>query len=148
MDTHLRSLSSLIIISNSQPNSSEVYDFKLAICCCNKNIHFTCLAYCDIKIDKRHCFLNCNSTRYIINDIIGKKDKRNMSNLNPATHPKDAAQVLQSCLHLCNPMHDSPAGSSIIGILQTRILEWVTISFSRGPSLPRYRTLSLFSLLH
>ena len=138
MDTHLRSLSSLIIISNSQPNSSEVYDFKLAICCCNKNIHFTCLAYCDIKIDKRHCFLNCNSTRYIINDIIGKKDKRNMSNLNPATHPKDVAQVLQSCLPLCNPMDDSPAGSSVIGILQARILEWVTISFSRGPSLPRY----------
>ena len=71
-----------------------------------------------------------------------------MSNLNPATHPKDAAQVLQSCLPLCNPMDDSPAGSSVIGILQARILDWVTISFSWGSSLPRYRTLSLSSLLH
>ena len=71
-----------------------------------------------------------------------------MSNLNPATHPEDAAQVLQSCLPLRNPVDDSPAGSSVIGILQARILEWVTISFSRGPSLPRYWTLSLFSLLH
>ena len=71
-----------------------------------------------------------------------------MSNLNPATHPEDAAQVLQSCLPLRNPVDDSPAGSSVIGILQARILEWVTISFSKGPSLPRYWTLSLFSLLH
>ena len=61
-----------------------------------------------------------------------------MSNLNPATHPEDAAQVLQSCLPLRNPVDDSPAGSSVIGILQARILEWVTISFSKGPSLPRY----------
>ena len=38
--------------------------------------------------------------------------------------------VAQSCLTLCNPMDRSPPGSSVYGILQARILEWVAISFS------------------
>ena len=33
---------------------------------------------------------------------------------------------------LCNPMDYSPPGSSVPGILQARILEWVAIPFSRG----------------
>ena len=38
--------------------------------------------------------------------------------------------VAQSCLTLCNPMDCSPPGFSVYGLLQTRILEWVAISFS------------------
>ena len=45
--------------------------------------------------------------------------------------------VTQSCLTLYNPMDCSPAGSSIHGILQARILEWVAIPFSRGSFQPR-----------
>ena len=45
--------------------------------------------------------------------------------------------VSQSCLTLCNPMDCSPPGSSVHGISQTRTLEWVVISFSRGSSQPR-----------
>ena len=41
-----------------------------------------------------------------------------------------AAKQLQSCLTLCNPIDGSPSGSSVPGILQARILEWVAISFS------------------
>ena len=41
---------------------------------------------------------------------------------------------------LCDPVDCSPPGSSIHGILQARILEWVAISFSRGSSHPRDRT--------
>ena len=37
----------------------------------------------------------------------------------------------------CNPMDCSPPGSSVHGILQARILEWVAISFSRRSSQPR-----------
>ena len=37
--------------------------------------------------------------------------------------------VTQLCLTLCDPMHCSPPGSSIHGIFQARILEWVAISF-------------------
>ena len=49
-------------------------------------------------------------------------------------------EVAQSCLTLCNPMDCSPPGSSVHGILQARILEWVAISFSRESSEPRDRT--------
>ena len=39
--------------------------------------------------------------------------------------------VTQLCSTLCDPMDGSLAGSSVHGILQARILEWVAISFSR-----------------
>ena len=48
--------------------------------------------------------------------------------------------VAKSCLTLCDPMGCSPLGSSIHGISQARILEWVAISFSRESSQPRDRT--------
>ena len=41
-----------------------------------------------------------------------------------------AAKSLQSCPTLCDPIDGSPLGSSVSGILQARILEWVAISFS------------------
>ena len=41
---------------------------------------------------------------------------------------------------LCDPMDCSPPGSSVHGILQARILEWVAISSSRGSSWPRDQT--------
>ena len=43
-----------------------------------------------------------------------------------------AAKSLQLCLTLCNPTDGSPPGSSVPGILQARILEWVAISFSNA----------------
>ena len=43
-----------------------------------------------------------------------------------------AAKSLQSCLTLCDPIDGSPQGSSVPGILQARILEWVAISFSNA----------------
>ena len=42
------------------------------------------------------------------------------------------AKSLQSCLTLCNPMDCGLPGSSVHGILQTRILEWVAMPPSRG----------------
>ena len=53
-----------------------------------------------------------------------------------------ACLVAQSCLTLCDPMGCSlPAfHSSVHGILQTRILQWVAMPFSRGSSQPRDRT--------
>ena len=47
---------------------------------------------------------------------------------------EDCAQL---CLTLCDPMDCSPPDSSVYGILQARILEWVAISYSRGSSWPR-----------
>ena len=42
------------------------------------------------------------------------------------------AMSLQLCLTLCNPIDSSPPGSSLLGILQARTLEWVAISFSNA----------------
>ena len=47
--------------------------------------------------------------------------------------------VTQLCPTLCNPMDCSSPGSSVLGILQARILEWVAIPFSRS-SWPRNQT--------
>ena len=46
---------------------------------------------------------------------------------------------LQSCMILCDPMDCSPPGSSVHGILQARILEWLAMPSSRGSSQPRDR---------
>ena len=47
------------------------------------------------------------------------------------------AKSLQSCPTLCDPMDCSPPGSSVHGILQARILEWVTMHSSRRSSQPK-----------
>ena len=54
-----------------------------------------------------------------------------------ATISESESEVAQSCSTLCNLVDYSPLGSSVHGILQARILEWVAISFSRGSSWPR-----------
>ena len=46
--------------------------------------------------------------------------------------PAAAAESLQSCPTLCDPIDGSPPGSPVPGILQARILEWVAISFSNA----------------
>ena len=58
------------------------------------------------------------------------------------------AKSLQSCLTLCVPMDHSPPGSSIHGILQARILQWVAMPSSRGSSQPRDWTQVSLCLLH
>ena len=58
--------------------------------------------------------------------------------------PSDCTSVSHSVFHsdpmLCDPMDYNLPGSSVHGILQTRILEWVAIPFSRGSSRPRNGT--------
>ena len=48
--------------------------------------------------------------------------------------------VAQLCQTICDPLDYSPPGSSVHGIFQARILEWVAISYSRESSWPRYWT--------
>ena len=67
---------------------------------------------------------------FIHNDILNKVQKT-------CLHLCMCAQLLQSCPILCDPVDYSPPGSSVHGVSQARILEWVAISFSRGFSEPR-----------
>ena len=45
---------------------------------------------------------------------------------------KKRVLIAQSCPTLCDPMDCSPPGSSVHGILQARILEWVAVSLLQG----------------
>ena len=63
-------------------------------------------------------------------------------------HVMCCAQLLQSCLLLCDSADYSQPGSSIHGILQARILEWVTMPSSRGSSQPGDWTCICLHLLH
>ena len=55
-------------------------------------------------------------------------------------HMHACVSHFQSCPTFCGSVDCSPLGSSVHGILQARILEWVAIPFSRGSSGPRDRT--------
>ena len=54
------------------------------------------------------------------------------------------ANSLQSCTTLCSTMDCFPPGSSVHGILQARILEWVAISSSRASFQPKNRTCTFY----
>ena len=60
--------------------------------------------------------------------------------LAPPGKPTVKWRLLSWVLTLCDPMDYSPLGSSVYGILQARILEWVVIPFSRGSCHPRNQT--------
>ena len=53
------------------------------------------------------------------------------------TLSESESEVAQSCLTLCNLADCSLPGSSVHGIFQAIVLEWIAISFSRGSSRPR-----------
>ena len=74
------------------------------------------------------------NTIYPILCLVFREIKKKISN----THSMLVkVLVAQLCLTLCNPLDYSPPGSSVHGILQARILEWVAILFSSGSSWPR-----------
>ena len=72
----------------------------------------------------------------MLETLLGKEKDDLKNDVESAlTHLK--VLVTQSCLTLCDPTDCSSLGSSVHGILQARILEWVGTSFSWGSSQPR-----------
>ena len=61
-----------------------------------------------------------------------------------------AAKLLQSCLTLCDPIDGSLPGSSVLGILQAKVLEWVAIAFSMTnlDSILKSRDITLLTKVH
>ena len=119
---------------------------------------------CD-KVLNSHCRINC----YLLNSELATREE-GILNLNwkvgglcllafyfkgelwellvgglemghPVTLCAHVYSVTKSCPTLGGPVDHSPPGSSVHGILQARILEWVAISSSRGSSRPRDQTL-------
>ena len=83
----------------------------------------------------------CNSSWSVISfDVISRLLERKLAEkdmIGGKMWKKVEVWVAQSCLTLCYPIDWSPPGSSVHGILQARILEWLAVPFSRGSSRPR-----------
>ena len=84
-----------------------------------------------------HLYNGCNNPHFL--GLLGQ-----FGEMVPGNHIASClcmrAKSLQSCPTLCNPMDCSPPGSSVQGILQARILEWVSMLSSRVSSQPGDRT--------
>ena len=65
---------------------------------------------------------------------------KSQTRLSDWTNLSSVVKVTQSCPTLCNPMDCSPPGSSVYGIFQARILEWITLPCSRRSPWTRNET--------
>ena len=82
--------------------------------------------------------LHDNAQPHVAQPIFQKLNKVGYKVLpHPPYSPEVKVLVAQLCLTPCNFTDSSPPGSSVYGILQVRILQWVAILFSRGSSQPR-----------
>ena len=86
-----------------------------------------------------HCFFQnipwCPCEFIMVSRVFEYQIAR-LSEISPLCAKKES-EVAQSCPTFCDPMDCSLPGSSVHGIFQARILEWVAISFSRRSSRPR-----------
>ena len=83
------------------------------------------------NLSQHHSLFKCISSSHQVAKVLAFQLQHQWS---------DLSEVAQLCPTLCNPMDCSLPGSSVHGIFQARVLEWIAISFSRGSSLPRDRT--------
>ena len=78
-------------------------------------------------------------SRSLLKLFLASRVKRSLLPESPQLTWVHACSAAKSCSTLCDPMDCSPPGSSVHGIFQARILDWVAISSSRGSALPRDR---------
>ena len=87
--------------------------------------------------------IGSQSVRHDWSDLASTREAEGVQRTDHCREPQGCGlccQLLQSCLTLWDPMDCSLPGSSVHGILQARILEWVAMPSSRGSSQPRDRT--------
>ena len=86
-----------------------------------------------------HCLLDCHNKYYISTEMNSYEEQSYQKRLKSSWHDLEfyCCVVRLLCLALCDPTDYSLPGSSVHGIFQARILEWVAISFSRKSSQPR-----------
>ena len=82
-------------------------------------------------------------SKWFYSPLIGCDPYLNFGKLEPCQCVR--AKSLQSCLTLCDPMDCSLPVSPVHGILQARMLEWVSMPSSKGSSHPGIKSMSLMS---
>ena len=97
------------------------------------------LNYMELEVDFRCLMFTSLMINYAYNMTL-RTQQQHSTRLVIAVIVSIVLSVIQSCLTLCDPMDCRSPDSSVHGILQARILEWVAIPFSRGSSQPRDRT--------
>ena len=131
------SLQNVFIIAKRKPlavrvvlQCSHVSTLRL-----NKQTWYTIINCCICSLEYRHIkFLNFNLISFFLIPV-SQPGYSVFSYV--SLESESESEVAQSYPTLCDPVDCSPPGSSIHGILQARILEWVAISFSMGSSWPR-----------
>ena len=107
--------------------------WRLQLTRCHRQ-NSSCLGSCPLKgknSDKRHRAVFSSKTFIKQSErMLLRKQECELSG-NQSSPTVGVCVCAQSCLTLGNPMDCGPPGSSVHGILQARILEWVAISFSR-----------------
>ena len=105
-------------------------------------------ACCSLKLCKNHIFKNVNPPNSCVLLLTGEvmriktvpTSRLSWDSFHLIYDAYGCSLVAKSSLTLCDPMYCSPPGSSVYGILQARILEWVAIPSSRESSRPREQT--------
>ena len=92
------------------------------------------------KMVQMNLFFKTNGVTDVESKLMVTREKGEIGRLGLIYTHCGSVLVAQSCPTLCDPMNYSPPGSSVHGILQARVLEWVATPSSRASSQPRDRT--------
>ena len=98
------------------------------------------LEYCQrLKYKRSPCFHSC-PLQSIFNTFLSDLLTNKSRHITPQFKALHACTCAQSCPILCHPMNCSLTGSSVHGVFQARIMQWVAIFFSRVSSRSRDQT--------
>ena len=95
----------------------------------NSDDHY--IYYCGLESLRRKGVVLIVNKR-VQNAVLGCNLKKQQNDLFVSKVAAATAKSLQLCPTLCDPVDGSPPDSTVPGILQARILEWVAISFSNA----------------
>ena len=134
--------------------TEAIYFTACLVCSLNTLMFFlaavcACLSPLDISIlwNQYSAFIHAfSSSMFFDKPTIALGDMKHSRRRDLCFKSESANEVPQSCPTLCDPMDCSLPGSSIHGIFQVRVLEWVTSFFSRGSSWCREQ--ALYHLSH
>ena len=121
-------------------------EYSVFLCIVLETTEFDIIKYHIFGIKKRSHNFQSHTYLLCMSEDLGNMIPLFVYTLSTFCTPR--TKFLQLCLTLCHPMNCSPPGSSVQGILQARMLEWVTVLSSRGSFQSRDKTRVSLCLLY